>query len=104
MSESTARPPRPNKEEYQSEMEAVTSRIDSLKDQLAKVTAKFPGKETGTSPASQQRLQAKTLFESLLGQKKGKCYTYYRVKTHALSLSLSLSLIPSSLCQSQNFI
>ena len=51
-------------------MEKLTEKINSIRDELAKVQAKIPAKDSN-SAVSKDKETFKKLFDTLLNQKKG---------------------------------
>lgn len=56
-------------------MEQLTEKITSIRDELAKVQAKIPAKDSNSAVAKDKET-FKQLFDSLLNQKKGECWLY----------------------------
>lgn len=65
----TVKPSRPNKEEYQKSMEDFTEKINSIREEILKVQAKLPAKDSN-SALSKDKETFKQLFDTLLNQKK----------------------------------
>ena len=56
-------------------MEQLTEKITAVRDELAKVQAKIPAKDSN-SAVSKDKETFKQLFDSLLNQKKGAFWLY----------------------------